>query len=80
MPGRPREPIPAALELRRIMVHPAHDGGVRHRRAALRHLLHQVPEAESEPRMPPNAQGDDLPVSVSAQEFHPFRLPNLTRL
>src|SRR5215472_7194609 len=39
--GRPREAVPAALELRRIMMYPAHDSRVGHRQATLSHHLHQ---------------------------------------
>src|ERR1700692_254773 len=35
-PDRPREPVPAPLKLRRIMVHPAHDCGVNQRQTTLR--------------------------------------------
>src|SRR5580700_3280189 len=68
MPNRPREPVPAALELRSIMVHPAHDGGVCHRQAAFRHHLHQVPEAELEAQVPPHAQDNDLTIKVATLE------------
>src|SRR5271165_6749556 len=67
-PGRPREPVPPALELWRIMVHPAHNGGVGHRQAALGHHLHQVPEAELEAQVPPHAQHDDLTIEVATLE------------
>ena len=57
-----------ALEFRRIVVHPAHDGGVGHRQAALLHHLHQVPEAELEAQIPPHAQDDHLVVEVPPLE------------
>jgi hypothetical protein len=38
--------LPALLELRCIALHPAHDGRMRDRQAALRHHLHQVPQTE----------------------------------
>ena len=66
--GRPGEPVPAAFELRCVIVHPAHDGGVSQRKAALRHHLHQIAVAELEPQVPPHAQDDDLPVEVAALE------------
>src|ERR1700720_4552943 len=50
------------------MVHPAHDGGVRHRQAALAHHLRQVPETELEAQVPPHAQDDELTIKVSALE------------
>lgn len=53
-----------ALELRRIPVHPAHNGGVGHRQATLD--LQQVPEAELEARIPPHAQDDDLAIEKSS--------------
>src|ERR1700752_1925282 len=36
---RPRELVPATLELRNIMMDPTHDGGVSHRKAAFGHYL-----------------------------------------
>src|SRR5580698_11346751 len=61
---RPRELVPATLELRNIMMHPTHNGGVGHRQAALGHHLHQIPEAELEAQVPPHAQDDDLAIKV----------------
>ena len=46
------------------MMHPTHDGGVRHRQAALGHHLHKIPEAELEAQVPPYAQDDDLAIKV----------------
>src|SRR5271165_6960105 len=66
--ARPCEPVPASLKLRRIVMHPAHDGGVGHRQAALRHHLRQVPEAELEPEVPPDTQHDDLAIKVTTLE------------
>ena len=60
--------VPAAFELRCVIVHPAHDGGVNQRKAALRHHLHQIAVAEFEPQLPPHAQDDDLPVEMAALE------------
>src|ERR1700733_7290274 len=61
---RPRELVPATLELRNIMMHPTHNGGVGHRQAALGHHLHQIPETELEAQVPPHAQDDDLAIKV----------------
>ena len=66
--GRPGEPVPVAFELRCVIVHPAHDGGVSQQKAALRHHLHQIAVAGAEPQLPPHAQDDDLPVEVAALE------------
>ena len=44
--------LQAVLELRCIALHPAHDGRMRDRQAALRHHLHQVPQTELEPQVP----------------------------
>jgi hypothetical protein len=38
------------------------------RQAALGHHLHQVTEAQLEPKIPPHAQQDDLTVEVSTRE------------
>jgi len=62
--GRLREPVPAALELQGIMLHPAHDRGVSHRQATFLHHLNQVPEAELEAQIPPHAQDDDFAIEV----------------
>src|SRR6516164_9076731 len=67
-PDRPGEPVPAALELGCIVMHPAHNGGVDHRQAALGHHLYQVPEAEFEAQVPSHAQDDDLAVKVATLE------------
>src|SRR5215472_11797520 len=66
--GRPREAVPAALELRRIMMYPAHDSRVGHRQATLSHHLHQISEAELVAQIPPHAQHDDLAIEVAAFE------------
>src|ERR1700730_4419726 len=67
-PDWPGEPVPAAFELRSIMVHPAHDGGVRQRQIAFRHHLYQVAIAELETQIPSHAQEDDLAVKMAALE------------
>ena len=61
---RPRELVPATLELRNIVTHPTHDGGVSHRSAALGHHLDQVSEAEPEAQVPPHAQDDNFAIKV----------------
>src|SRR4051794_40779714 len=67
-PDRPGETVPAAFKLWSIMVHPAHDGGVRQRQVTLLHHLHQIAVAELETQIPSHAQNDDLSVEVAALE------------
>ena len=66
--GRLREAVPPALEFRRIVVHPPHDGGVGYRQAALLHHLHEFPEAELEAQISPHAQDDHFAVEVPPLE------------
>jgi hypothetical protein len=46
----PGKPTPAFLELRCVALHPAHDGRMRHRQAALGHHLHQVSQTQLKER------------------------------
>src|ERR1700732_2733245 len=68
MTDRPGKPPPAFLELRGVALHPAHNGRMRHRQAALGHHLHQVTQTDLEPEIPPNAQDDDFAVEVATLE------------
>ena len=52
--------MPAHFELRCIVLHPPHDGGMRQRQAALGHHLHQILQAQLKPEIPAHAQQDDL--------------------
>src|ERR1700674_1322928 len=68
MTDRPGKPPPAFLELRGVALHPAHNGRMRHRQAALGHHLHQVTQTDLEPEIPANAQDDDFAVEVATLE------------
>jgi hypothetical protein len=66
----PRDPtsfwtLPAAFELKNIMMRPAHDCRVRHRQAAFGHHLDQDSEAEFEAQVPPHAQHGDLALEAA---------------
>jgi len=45
-----------------VVLHPSHDGGMSQRQAALGYHLHQVLQAQLEPKIPLHAQQDDLTV------------------
>src|ERR1700731_5107192 len=68
MTDRPGKPAPGFPELRGVALHPAHNGRMRHRQAALGHHLHQVTQTDLEPEIPPNAQDDDFAVEVATLE------------
>src|SRR5216684_1677385 len=62
------KPSPAFLKLRCVAPHPAHNGRMRHRQAALGHHLHQVSQAQLESKIPAHAQDDDFAVEVATLE------------
>ena len=57
---------PALPELRSIVPDPTHDGRMCQREATLCHHLHQVAQAQFEPKVPAHAQKDDLEVEVAS--------------
>jgi hypothetical protein len=68
LPRLPGEPFPAFLELRCVVLHPTHDGRMRHRQAPLGHHLHQVSQAQLEPKIPAHAQDNDFAVKMTTSE------------
>jgi hypothetical protein len=68
MTDRPDKLLPGFLEIRRLALHPAHDGCVRHRHTALGHHLYQVSKAKLESKIPAHAQNDDFAVEVATLE------------
>ena len=50
----------AAVQFRRVPLNPTPDRDVIHAEVALRHDFFQIPQAEAEPEIPPDAQDDDL--------------------
>ena len=62
--GLARKMVPAALELRRKTLHPAHDRGMGQGQTTLGHHLDQIPEAQLEAKIPPHAEDDYLAFKV----------------
>ena len=56
--------IYSGVQIRGIMLDPAHDGGVSQRQAAFRHHPHQIAVAELETQIPSHAEDYHLPAKV----------------
>jgi len=65
MPSLAVKPL---IQNRRLMLYPAPDRDVVHRKAALCHHFRQVAIAEGVPQIPPHAQNDDHVLEVSSPE------------